>query len=80
MVLSLSPGPAALEKAEELRQYAQIWRISDDVWDLWHGDTQFLTIPRTSSPPAQNHRSAKEKEFPRLFALCSPVNPLEERG
>jgi len=41
MVLSLSPGPAALEKAEELRQYAQMWRISDDVWDLWHSDTQF---------------------------------------
>ena len=41
MVLSLSPGPAALEKAEELRQDAQMWRISDDVWDLWHSDTQF---------------------------------------
>jgi len=41
MVLSLSPGPAALEKAEELRQYAQMWRLSDDVWDLWHSDTQF---------------------------------------
>jgi hypothetical protein len=41
IVLSLSPGPAALEKAEELRQYAQMWRISDDVWDLWHSDTQF---------------------------------------
>ena len=41
MVLSLSPGPAALEKAEELRQYAQMWRISDDVWDLWHSGTQF---------------------------------------
>jgi alpha-galactosidase len=41
MVLSLSPGPAALEKAEELSKYAQMWRISDDVWDLWHSDTQF---------------------------------------
>jgi alpha-galactosidase len=41
MVLSLSPGPAALEKAEELSRYAQMWRISDDVWDLWHSDKQF---------------------------------------
>jgi len=41
IVLSLSPGPAALEKAEELSKYAQMWRISDDVWDLWHSDEQF---------------------------------------
>jgi hypothetical protein len=36
MVLSLSPGPAPIEKADEMRQYAQMWRISDDIWDLWH--------------------------------------------
>jgi hypothetical protein len=41
MVLSLSPGPAPLDKANELRQYAQMWRISDDVWDLWHSDQPF---------------------------------------
>lgn len=41
IVLSLSPGPAAIEKAEELSKYAQMWRISDDVWDLWHSDEQF---------------------------------------
>src|SRR5215471_17162245 len=41
IVLSLSPGPTSLEKAEEVRQYAQMWRISDDVWDLWHSDTEF---------------------------------------
>jgi alpha-galactosidase len=41
IVLSLSPGPASLEKAEELSKYAQMWRISDDVWDLWHSDEPF---------------------------------------
>ena len=41
IVLSLSPGPTALEKAEEVRQHAQMWRISDDIWDLWHSDTEF---------------------------------------
>src|SRR5256884_8838847 len=41
MVLSLSPGPTALDKADEVSKYAQMWRISDDVWDLWHSDTQF---------------------------------------
>jgi len=35
IVLSLSPGPATLEKAEELGKYAQLWRISGDFWDGW---------------------------------------------
>jgi alpha-galactosidase len=37
MVLSLSPGPAPLEKAEAMAKYAQVWRISDDEWDVWQG-------------------------------------------
>ncbi|MGC1620444.1 MAG: glycoside hydrolase family 27 protein [Candidatus Acidiferrum sp.] len=41
IVLSLSPGPAPLDKATELRRYAQMWRISDDVWDVWHSDKNF---------------------------------------
>ena len=36
IVLSLSPGPAPLEKVDEIEKYAQMWRISDDIWDLWH--------------------------------------------
>lgn len=35
IVLSLSPGPAPLEEAAELGQNAELWRISDDVWDFW---------------------------------------------
>ncbi len=35
MVLSLSPGPTALENALEVGKNAQLWRISDDVWDRW---------------------------------------------
>jgi hypothetical protein len=35
MVLSLSPGPAPLEKGAEVAAHAQLWRISDDVWDYW---------------------------------------------
>jgi alpha-galactosidase len=41
MVLSLSPGPAPVDKADELKKYAQMWRISDDEWDLWHNDKDF---------------------------------------
>ena len=35
IVLSLSPGPAPLEEAADLRKTAQMWRISDDFWDDW---------------------------------------------
>jgi alpha-galactosidase len=35
IVLSLSPGPAPLDKAGQMPRYAQMWRISDDIWDLW---------------------------------------------
>lgn len=54
IVLSVSPGPAPLEKVREMRKYAQMWRISDDVWDIWHSDVpypqglsnQFATMAR----------------------------------
>lgn len=35
MVLSLSPGPAPLNKAEHLSGNANMWRISGDFWDRW---------------------------------------------
>ncbi|MDE6593033.1 MAG: glycoside hydrolase family 27 protein [Oscillospiraceae bacterium] len=35
MVLSLSPGPALIEKAELYKQTAHMWRITDDFWDKW---------------------------------------------
>ena len=35
MVLSLSPGPAVIEKAWHLEKYANMWRITDDFWDTW---------------------------------------------
>jgi alpha-galactosidase len=35
IVLSLSPGPTELDHAAEVAKYAQMWRISDDHWDVW---------------------------------------------
>lgn len=35
MILSLSPGPAQLEKAELYKQISNMWRITDDFWDKW---------------------------------------------
>jgi hypothetical protein len=33
--LSLSPGPAPVNCARHLRQFANLWRISGDFWDNW---------------------------------------------
>ncbi|HYH04338.1 MAG TPA: glycoside hydrolase family 27 protein, partial [Bacillota bacterium] len=35
MVLSLSPGPAPLEQAAHLQQHANLWRMTNDLWDNW---------------------------------------------
>ncbi|HVW76721.1 MAG TPA: glycoside hydrolase family 27 protein [Alloacidobacterium sp.] len=35
IVLSLSPGPTPIEQADDVRKYAELWRISDDFWDVW---------------------------------------------
>lgn len=35
MVLSLSPGPALIQKAWFYEKYANMWRITDDFWDDW---------------------------------------------
>ncbi|HEX3435331.1 MAG TPA: glycoside hydrolase family 27 protein [Pseudacidobacterium sp.] len=35
IVLSLSPGPTPIEEADNVRKFAELWRISDDFWDIW---------------------------------------------
>ncbi|MEH3038401.1 MAG: glycoside hydrolase family 27 protein [Sphingomonas adhaesiva] len=35
MVLSLSPGETPVIRGDHVREYAQMWRISDDFWDDW---------------------------------------------
>jgi alpha-galactosidase len=41
IVLSLSPGEAPIGKVDELTEYSEMWRISDDVWDLWHSTVAY---------------------------------------
>lgn len=41
MVLSLSPGPAPIAKLTQLRHDANMWRISNDIWDLWHSSAPY---------------------------------------
>ncbi|WP_230628834.1 glycoside hydrolase family 27 protein [Sphingomonas sp. Leaf37] len=35
IVLSLSPGETPVARADHVRRFAQMWRISDDFWDDW---------------------------------------------
>lgn len=48
MVLSLSPGRAlSLGRLEHLRGNAHMWRVSDDLWDVWEDvEAQFTRMAR----------------------------------
>jgi hypothetical protein len=35
IVLSTSPGPTPIEQAEHIKNNANLWRISSDLWDNW---------------------------------------------
>ncbi|MEG3087153.1 glycoside hydrolase family 27 protein [Sphingomonas sp. PB4P5] len=35
IILSLSPGETPVPRADHVRKFAQMWRISDDFWDDW---------------------------------------------
>lgn len=41
MLLSVSPGPAPTEALPELRRYTNLWRISNDVWDIWNSNGEY---------------------------------------
>jgi hypothetical protein len=41
MLLSVSPGPAPFEALPELRRYTDLWRISNDVWDIWNSSGDY---------------------------------------
>ncbi len=36
IVFSLSPGPALIDQAWHYEKYANMWRITDDLWDQWN--------------------------------------------
>ncbi|MDP9038815.1 MAG: glycoside hydrolase family 27 protein [Acidobacteriota bacterium] len=49
MVLSLSPGPTALDHAAEVGGLSNMWRISDDFWDYWVTEHPDKTYPKSLS-------------------------------
>lgn len=44
MVLSLSPGKTPIEDAVHVSEHANMWRMVDDVWDLWRDITHLLDV------------------------------------
>jgi len=66
IVLSLSPGPTALDHAAEVEQYSQMWRISDDHWDVWSH------VPKEGEG---EFPMGTLQAFTRLFAWQSYVKP-----
>lgn len=63
MVLSLSPGPAPLDKSAEVAANAQLWRISDDVWDRWE------------RPESERFPQGVKNQFAVLASWVSHVKP-----
>ena len=47
IVLSLSPGPTPLADASDVVRQAQMWRISDDFWDVWNQDETSSNFPQS---------------------------------
>jgi len=66
ILLSLSPGPTSLKNAVEVGKYAQMWRITDDHWDVW----SVVHTPGQSEFPF-----GIKEEFDRLAAWAPYVNP-----
>ncbi|MHB1960041.1 MAG: glycoside hydrolase family 27 protein [Acidobacteriaceae bacterium] len=48
IVLSLSPGPTPLADAADVTKQAQMWRISDDFWDVWSRDNTSSDFPQSA--------------------------------
>jgi len=77
IVLSLSPGPTNLSHAEEVGQLANMWRISDDIWDIWaKADTKFpQTVKSQFARVAAWEKYAKPGNWPDADML--PLGELQ---
>lgn len=78
MVLSLSPGPAPLAEVRELSANAEMWRISNDVWDLWITGAGFPQgVANQFARAAAWERYAGPGHWPDADML--PIGPLRPR-
>ena len=50
IVLSTSPGKTPIEAAEHVRTHANMWRMVDDVWDVWRDIPHLLDVAQDWYP------------------------------
>lgn len=50
IVLSTSPGETPVEKAEHVKEHANMWRMVDDVWDTWPHLTHLIEVAQNWYP------------------------------
>jgi alpha-galactosidase len=75
ILLSLSPGPTKLEHADEVASLSQMWRISNDIWDVWQTKGGWpSTIKGQFAPAAQWASHARPGNWPDADML--PVGEL----
>lgn len=56
IALSLSPGETPVARADHVKKYAQMWRISDDFWDEWPLlESQFTRLENWNSHREPGH-------------------------
>jgi hypothetical protein len=76
MVLSLSPGPTSLKHAAEVAEYADMWRIADDHWDLW-GEAKVVDPAKLKPGESGEFAFGTRNAFDRLaqwFTYTGPGN------
>lgn len=53
IVLSTSPGETPLENATHVQAHANMWRMVDDVWDVWKDVTHLIKVAQGWYPYIQ---------------------------
>lgn len=53
IVLSLSPGETPAENAKHVSEHANMWRMVDDVWDVWKDVPHLLDVAQKWYPYIQ---------------------------
>jgi len=80
ITLSLSPGPAPIGRAAELRALAECWRISADYWDTWDELKRQFELCAAWAPHGGDGRWADADMLPLgHLAIRNPEHGLGER-
>lgn len=50
IVLSTSPGETPIKDAEHVKEHANMWRMVDDVWDIWKDLVHLMNVAQAWYP------------------------------